>query len=82
MPSAPAQLAPDPFLEQAVAALGVQRGTLLNALEDAGAGRAETWPRWVRQLLLAERTLNVHERFSTTLFLLGELDFLCKLVCY
>ena len=62
---------PDPHLAWAVAALGERRGRLLHALEEAGAGRTETWPEWARLLVLASRTLATRERFAITLFLLG-----------
>ena len=38
----------DPFLKASVEALGLWRGTLLNQLEEAVAGRAQTWPAWAR----------------------------------
>jgi hypothetical protein len=49
----------------------MQRGSLLNVLEERGAGRIETWPAWVRQMVLSQSPLKVGDRFATTLFLLG-----------
>lgn len=43
----------------------------MHELEEMGAGRVQTWPRWVRENLLKQGTLSVHSRFATTLFLLG-----------
>ena len=61
----------DPFLKASVEVLGLRRGTLLNQLEEAVAGRAQTGPAWARDMLLARRTLGVKERFAITLFMLG-----------
>ena len=55
-PSQPQPVEKDPFLVDAVAALGERRGTLLNSLDEAGAGRIDKWPAWARALVLASRT--------------------------
>ena len=55
-PSQPQPVEKDPFLVDAVAALGERRGTLLNSLDEAGAGRIDKWPVWARALVLASRT--------------------------
>ena len=52
----PVEVEKDPFLVDAVAALGERRGTLLNSLEEAGAGRIDKWPAWARALVLPSCT--------------------------